>query len=584
MIRPNESARRAARRPRIAAGVLAAALLAAAAALAACERDQPTGPGRAAPERPSLTLNAACDPGLGGQTHVDSVTSPETWSRADNPHHVGGDIYIEGAGVLTLEPGVLVCFGGNGRLHANHGGRLAANGLDTARIVLTATDTDWPWYGLLLIGTPASASSLRNVLIEHTYSGVGLATYGEHAAIVDSAVFRQNGRPLYLYGRGTSLSRSRVDTSTMADFPAVEMGSNVTFEQNVIRGAAGTGLAVVGTHGVSLLGGRIEGSGGVGLFVTTTGAGFVATQPLRVVGGAGYPAELVVSAFPRIYSTIASQDSLLGNARDTLVVTGGILQQFAYPTQALPWRVTGNITVQYYGILRPGPGASLAFTAFTGITARYGGRVVARGTQAAPVLFTAAGSQGWNGIWLEGAPTLSSYLTNVRVEHMVLQWRPGIDVYSTHPLVIDSAVFRQNAYPLALSSGSSIRRSRVDTTLAVLPAVQLASGAIMESTVIRGSGGVGLRVHTADVQVVSCEIRGSADAGIELLEAADVHDCNLVDNGGPGILNLDTATANVENNWWGDAAGPTGTNGDGASGPLDYTPWRTTPFVLPYVP
>jgi hypothetical protein len=63
-----------------------------------------------------------------------------------------------------------------------------------------------------------------------------------------------------------------------------------------------------------------------------------------------------------------------------------------------------------------------------------------------------------------------------------------------------------------------------------------------------------------------------------------VHDCNLVNNGGVGISVLSPNTANAEDNWWGDAAGPTGTNGDGVSAGVDYTPWRTTPVVLPYVP
>ena len=46
-------------------------------------------------------------------------------------------------------------------------------------------------------------------------------------------------------------------------------------------------------------------------------------------------------------------------------------------------------------------------------------------------------------------------------------------------------------------------------------------------------------------------------------------------------MNLTSVTINVENNWWGDASGPGLYD---AQGPLDYTPWRTTPYVLPYVP
>jgi hypothetical protein len=66
------------------------------------------------------------------------------------------------------------------------------------------------------------------------------------------------------------------------------------------------------------------------------------------------------------------------------------------------------------------------------------------------------------------------------------------------------------------------------------------------------------------------------------VSVAVMNNCNLADNGGPGLATGDSM--NAEDNWWGDAAGPTGPNGDGVSGPVDYTPWRTTPYVLPYVP
>ena len=583
MITPHENLRFAPL-PGRARRMLAVALLAA--GLGACVRDQPLEPrgARGAPDRPSLTLNPACDPGLGGQTHTDSVLAPVTWSRGANPHRVDTSIHIEGAGVLTLQPGVLVCFGTDGALLAEHGGRLVADGLDTARIVLTAADPANGWWGVHLADTPSAASSLEHVRLEHTRHGSAFSTHDLHAAHIDSAVFRQNEAGLYLWGRGTSLRRSRVDTVT-STVAAVEMGTLVTFERNVIRGAGGVGLAVLGTHGVSLLGGRIEGSGGVGLRVTTTGAGFVDADPVRVVGGASYPAELVVSAFPSIYTAVADQDSLLGNARDTLVVTGGILQQFAYPIQALPWRVTAHIFVQYYGILRPGPGASLASDPDVLIVARNGGRIVARGTAAAPVLFTRAGDLPWGGLAFEGAPALSSYLTNVRIE---LTSGFAVRGYYSHPVVIDSAVFRQTtAAAFLLSTGSRMSRSRVDTTTyADYPAVELGAGdsIVFESTLIRGAAGTGLRVSTTfTAQVLSCEIRDSGGDGIELWQSTPVHNCNLINNGGVGLNSLYYAS-DGENNWWGDSAGPSGTNGDGASALVDYTPWRTTPYVLPYVP
>jgi len=574
-----------ARARRAAGRLVAMALLAV--GLLACAGDQPMAPatGRTAPGPPSHTLNPACDPGLGGTTHTDSILAPQTWSRAGNPHRVNAWILIKGAGVLTLEPGVLVCAGNGGGLWASNGGRLVANGLDTARIVLTASDPANGWWGVHLFGSPASPSSLRHVRLEHTDQVTALSTHDAHAANIDSSVFRQNEQGLFLWGSGTAIRRSRVDTVTSAT-AAVMLGTGATFEKTVIRGAVGTGMEVTGASGVSLLGGRIEGSGGVGLRVTTPGYAFLAAQPVRVVGGASYPAEMVVSAFAKVYVGPAQQDSLLGNARDTVVITGGVLQWYANASSTIPWHVTDTIFVQWVGILHATPGATLAMDPAVQIVARGGGTVVARGSAAAPVLFTGAGGASWGGIMLykDSGPVVTSYLTNVRVEY-VRDWLAA-GAFAYHTVVIDSAVFRQNGWgPWVYSEYSRISRSRVDTTLVDKPAVVLAGWeSMLESTLIRGSAGAGLSVDAGNAIVRQCEIRESASDGIFNWGAAPVHDCNLIQNAGVGINDPYYGSSNVENNWWGDAAGPTGLSGDGVSGTVDYTPWRTTPYVLPYVP
>jgi hypothetical protein len=491
-------------------------------------------------------------------------------------------IYIHGAGVLTLQPGVLVCFGTGAALGALGGGRIVANGLDTARIVLTAADADSGWWGVHMAGAPASGSSLRNVRLEHTRTVYSLSTNDTHAASLDSVVFRQIEHGLHLWGSGTSIRRSRLDTVTSATVPAVALGTATTYEKTVIRGAAGIGLDVVGTSGVSLLGGRIEGSGGVGMRVTTPGYAFTAAQPVRIVGGASYPAEMVVSAFPKVYLGPSQQDSLLGNARDTVVITGGTLQWYANASSKIPWRVTADIFVQWVGILHATPGASLKMAPGVRIVARGGGTVVARGSAAAPVLFTGSAGSGWHGISLEGEPATTSYLTNVRIEHVEGEtWGTSIAVlaFDQHAVAIDSAVFRQNGSAVALfSNGSRLSRSRVDTTFTT--AVELYGDAILESTLIRGSAHDGVAIHSSTAQVRSCEVRESRWYGIILWVAAPVHNCNLVGNF-IELFNISGDTVDATDNWWGDASGP---STFGMYGPVIYTPWRTTPYVLPYVP
>jgi hypothetical protein len=579
MTHPNESAHPATRRISLAAGVLAGVM--AAAVLGACEGGPPLGPDRAAPERPLLTLNPVCA-GSGGQTHTDSITSSATWGPAGNPHRVNQLIHIEGAGSLRLAAGALVCFGSGGGLRADNGGRLRVVGTSLAPVVLTAADLADGWLGVRLAGTPTASSPIRNLRLEHTQTEYALATHDNHTAAIDSAVFRQNEFGVYLWGRGSSLRRSFVDTVTNTGSAAVTMGGKTTFQQTAIRGAAGVGLAVLGTDSISLVGGRIEGSGGVGLRVTTPASGLLATQPVRVTGGAGYPAEMEPDVFARLYIMLAYQDSLLGNALDLLLVPGGTLMTTVHVGPTLPWRVMGHLTVQGHLVVLPG--ATLTFDVVR-LHMKNGGRLSARGTPAARVRFTGGMGMWFGEIGQPGTGQSTSYLTNALIEET-----QGVAVLTwgwSHRVVIDSTVFRQTGHAAWFMSGNSrISRSRVDTTTGMGgPAVLLGDSAILESTLIRGSAQQGLLVSWA-ATVQGCEIRDSAAEGIELsADSSQVHDCNLVNNGGDGIrASLASYSANVEDNWWGDEAGPTGPGGDGVSAGLDYTPWRTTPYVLPYVP
>jgi hypothetical protein len=583
----NAAARGYARRPRRGRWTVAGALLAAA-VLGACQ-DLPLQPanGRALPpDRPSALINPLCSGNLGQTHNGGTISTPVTWTRANNPHRVTAMVQISAGGQLTLQPGVVVCFSPNTMLWAYYGGRLVAQGLDTAAIVLTARDPALGWEGVLLQDEPPSASLLTNVRIEHTaldFEGIE-STF--HPVVIDSTVIRQTGRGVFLWGRGARMIRSRVDTTANRDEPAVTLQDSVRLEQTVVRGAAGTGVKVHGSAAVHLLGVRIEGAAGTGLQVAAPNA-IVSAQPVRVVGGLSYGAELSVDAMARIYPDLTDQDSLVGNARDTVVMLGGALTDPVYARAILPWRVENSIQVGAGGLLRGQAGAVLVFESTAGISTHAGGRVRIRGWRSAPAVLTADyPAAGWHGILLDGTPSSESYLTNVRVEHVRVD-STAVIARAGHPVVIDSAVFRQNGKAVALwSADSRLSRSRVDTTLAAnMPAVTLGANALLESTLVRASSGEGVSIRNGAVQVISCEVRNSVEEGIVMGVAAPVHNCNLVGNGGAGIRNKDaSATAATDNNWWGDAAGPTGPSGDGAWGLQVYAPWFTSPYVLPYVP
>ena len=584
MINPNAHDGRITPSGCVARAARVAALLAAVGLLAGCAGDLPMGADRVAvPGGPSLQLNPACA-GSGGVTHGDTpITTAEHWYPADNPHRVPGNIHVVGGGHLRLHAGVLVCFDAVGNVSATDGGTLAIEGRDTALVVLTAADLDWGWGGIHLSGTPSGYSSIRNARIEHTRP-YAVYSADRHRVEMDSVHLRQNGNAVALHAPLSRMRRSVVDTTTNAGGGAVvSLSDSTRFNQNVIRGAAYDGLLVLATAGVQLGGGRIEGSARVGMYVS---GGVSGATPIRVVGSGSYGAILSADAMGSLYPDAAAQDSLLGNARDTVFVLNGVLRSTLHAQPGLPWRVEGLLTVSSGGILRAFPGANLALQPGASISAELGGRLALRGAPGNPVVLTAADTANpWGGIFLDGAPTTSTALINVRIEHASNPYTAVVFARPGHRVAIDSTVIRQTGYAVRIESdGSRISRSRVDTTrTAGMPAVTLASDAVLESTLIRGSAGAGLLIDgPADVR--SCEIRESADEGIRMELAVQVRNCNLAGNGGPGIMNLDASTADARNNWWGDAAGPAGPGGDGASGLLLVSPWRTTPYVLPYVP
>jgi hypothetical protein len=562
-----------------------AAALLAGAVLGGC--DAPTTPGRHAATPtggPSMLITPECA-GTGGQVHPGgSITTAQTWSRSGSPHRVTGNIVVSPGGRLTIAPGVTVCFEPWTGLSASVG-RVVARGRDTARILFTARDPAYGWAGLSFRDSAAGPSYLTNVRIEHVDRDyVAITTGDQHPVYVDSSVIRQSGRAVEFRSPRSRMIRSRVDTTTYGGLPAVTLATG-SLERSVVRGAAGVGVRVVGP-GVLLLGGRIEGSRGVGLQVsnlTLSGS----SQALRIVGGGSHAAEMSAAMLAKLYPTPAEQDSLRGNASDSIIVWGGTLRSQLTVDARLPLHVILPITVDSAGTLAARPGARMIFGRDVFIVATNGGRVLSRGTAAARVLLTAADpAMRWGGLRFDGSVASTSYVTNTRIEHTALT-HAALSAINNHRVIVDSTVFRLGGAGVDMGSPNSrLSRSRVDSMLnSALPAVQLASNALIESTLIRASAGPGLLVAGPQVVVASCEVRDGDGDGIRLFAPITVRNCNLVNNLGVGLRDMvDGPIVTATGNWWGSTGGPMGAGGDGVAGNVNYTPWRTAPYVLRYVP
>src|SRR5690606_13165505 len=107
------------------------------------------------------------------------------------------------------------------------------------------------------------------------------------------------------------------------------------FRDNVIVGSGGAGLSVQafvmntssgGRGGVSLLGGRIEGSRGPGLEFQWDYwfSPVMEARPIRITGGATVAVSGPIGAWRTIWPTAADQDSLRGDGAETIAVWGGL--------------------------------------------------------------------------------------------------------------------------------------------------------------------------------------------------------------------------------------------------------------------
>jgi parallel beta-helix repeat protein len=340
---------------------------------------------------------------------------------------------------------------------------------------------------------------------------------------------------------------------------AASRGGIDTFEDNVIRGSGGDGLAVQwfgqpsggSTGTVAILGGRIESSAGVGMRFHShyRGGDVSAGRPVRIIGTGDVPVWAPLDAIAMIWPTIGAQDSLAGNAADTVVVWGhptGVSDIVLGP--AVVWQTRTNFGIQLvqWGddiAVRLAAGARLDLQE----SMRATGAFIATGSAGAPVSITGAGAIRLECETAQPLCDAGSRITNVRMD--------GIELTSHQHIVLDSVDARRVRLEIG---GAASRVSNITVEDALGPAF----------------------IVLSDVTVSDCTVRNNDFYGIIVYESstnASIRNCVFESNRNAGVWNVGPALLDARFNWWGDPAGPLGPDGDGVQGNVDYSSHLTSP-------
>jgi hypothetical protein len=366
------------------------------------------------PPLPAVIRQAACS--APGKIHYGTEPAA-TWRLADSPHYLVGEVVIAN---VIIEPGVVVCAYPGAQL-VTKASTITASGTADRPIRFTAVDTLQKWVGIDMYKSNGSASLSHSVL-EFTSSGI--SGWGGELTLRDSRV---RGAGVGFCGNFTSVNirRSIIEDGNVCV-------SDGTFEDNVIRRGRlmlARDRSIPGT--LALNGGRIENGPDRAFWVATQG--YVATtvtssRPMRIVGAAGYPIDSSLEIFTQIWPTRAAQDSLLGNARDTLMLWGNEekVSRPLFARSDLPWMLYPHQNYAPSGImvgdLSLEPGASLNYARLV-----VKGSINIVGTSAQPIRL-AAEDCDWCGLYLANAGT--SQLKNVIVSGS------GITVMDQHSVSI----------------------------------------------------------------------------------------------------------------------------------------------------
>lgn len=513
-------------------------------ALLACDR---TG----SPVDPHPPLPTSCNEN-GGTVHTGS-TNLGQWRAQDGPHRLRDTVAVQTT--LVIEAGTLVCGGAGAWLTAES---LTIEGTADSPVRLTAEDPAAPWGGI-----QAWDMVVEHAVIEDAQHGLEAFRTMD---VRSSTIRRIQQSGIMVWPSATAVVfETVIDSACLAPCitGAVDLaGRSLRLEDSRILDSGGAGLRAYRNSRLTLLGGSIERSAGLGLDLNTTPGRemtVVEATPTRIEGGATYPASVPAAAMPTLLPTAESYAAWQGNASDTVIVQSSAIADMTVHPGLVWWFTTPGLDLRI-GRLTLAPGARVHMDRTVSVR-----QLISAGTVAAPVRITSTRS---------GTPQLPTRI-------LLLSLDVPDTSRITHTHLEGVRLHAQVSFDLPREDVRSFLS--LEDVLSVGGDIHLAApGARLDRVTLSGAhpdADAPLTISASDIDVTRCEVTGSDRDGIvaDTARAVRIADCNIHGNAGVGLRNRDADLLDARHNWWGDAAGPDGPAGDGVSDNVLFQPFHTQP-------
>ena len=126
-------------------------------------------------------------------THIPAGNVNGTWTYANSPYVIDGEIYIDTLDTLTIEPEVEVFFSGHYKF--NIYGRLLAEGTENDTIILTAQDTTVGWHSLRFCDTNTNGQDSSRIVYCKLEYGKAIGGYPDNSG---GAIYCYNSSDLFI--------------------------------------------------------------------------------------------------------------------------------------------------------------------------------------------------------------------------------------------------------------------------------------------------------------------------------------------------------------------------------------------------